>query len=118
MKRRWFGLILLLVLARIPTPMLSAADAPQPDRDRVRQLVGQLGDRQFKVRALADAELRRLGTAAVPLIRKELAKAGNVEVRTRLERIVASLAPALRDAGRVGKPVLVFSTIGEVDGFC
>jgi hypothetical protein len=126
---RLFGLAMTLVLCSAGILFSSAptTEAPPPDRDHVRRLVARLADARFKVRSQADADLRRLGTTAVPLLRKELAAASNLEVRSRLEKIVAALADVgwrtdlaatLARAAQADKPVLVFSTIGEVDGFC
>lgn len=102
-----------------------AAEAPGL-AERVRTLVKQLDDPQFQARQQADQELRRLGIDVVPHLRKELEGKHPLEVTRRLESIVNELsrvpwktdiAAAQAEAARTGKPLLVFSTIGEVDGF-
>lgn len=94
--------------------------------DHVKTLVRQLDDPQFLRRQQADQELRRLGIAVVPLLQKELAAKHPLEVTRRLEAIVTELSRipwrtdisvAQEEAARTGKPILVFSTIGDVDGF-
>ena len=83
---------------------------------------------QVYLRPLEQAEnsLRELDTPAVPLLRKELHAAASRETRRRLEAVIADLSriswrrnldEAIREATRTGKPILVFSTLGEVDGF-
>lgn len=102
------------------------AAEPADPAERVKALVRQLDDQRFATRQQADQELRGLGIAVVPLLQKELEARHPLEVTRRLESIVAELSRipwkteisvAQEEAGRTGKPILVFSTIGDVDGF-
>jgi hypothetical protein len=120
------GTALVLGLATTPDTAFLSASLPAADAQRVRRLVRQLDDDCYASRAEADRLLRQLDVTAVPLLRQELQTPTTLELRRRLERIIAHLSQlpwtddmpaALRTAGRDGKPVLVFSTIGVPGGF-
>src|SRR5204863_722905 len=98
----------------------------EPTPAQVASLVRNLDDNRFIVREQAENSLRELGTPAVPLLHKELRAAASLETRRRLEAVIADLSriswrrnldEAIREATQSGKPILVFSTLGEVDGF-
>jgi len=126
MRRLAFGRW-ALVLAGAAVCCLSPWAAEPPGMaDRVGALVKQRDDDRFAVRQQADRELRQLGIAVVPHLQKALEAKHPLEVTRRLESIVLELSRipwktdmslAQEEAGRTGKPILVFSTIGEVDGF-
>src|SRR5262249_18731236 len=62
---------------------------PALDSERVRRLIPHLGSVTFAVRARASEELARLELTALPLLRDALADAPALEVRRRLEQLVA-----------------------------
>ena len=105
----------------------SRSDAPAtPETEKVRALVRQLDDRRFATREEADRALRKRGLGIVRQLRQELSGPVTLEVQRRLERIIADLirldwhrdlATAVREAGKSGKPILAFSTMGTPDGF-
>ena len=83
----------LIVLALAGWTSVRAEPAKGPDPEQVRSLVKQLDDDEFDVRQKADAELRRLGNAVVPLLEKELKDTRSAEVRARLGKILDALQP-------------------------
>jgi hypothetical protein len=112
----------LLAASRLWAPPPPAPSLPE----QVQQLVRQLDDPSFEVRQQADEQLRRLGIAAVAPLQRELNKNPPLEVARRLQGILRHLGKlawhkeqdaAFVEARRSGKPVLLFSTIGEVNGF-
>ncbi|GIW79022.1 MAG: hypothetical protein KatS3mg105_0829 [Gemmatales bacterium] len=58
------------------------------DGQRIRQLVRQLNDDDFKKRVTAEAELMNAGSLVVPILQEVLAKKPSLEVRRRAERIL------------------------------
>ena len=97
-----------------------------PDAPRVRALVQKLDDDAFAVRRQAEEELRQMGIAVVPLLKKELVAGLTLEARRRAEGVIQELSSlrwqvdlgaAFDEGKRTNRPVLVFSTIGELDGF-
>ena len=93
---------------------------------QVERLVPLLDDSRYAVREQAQRDLVQLGIAALPEIRRELATAQSLESRQRLRNVVQALTTlpwerdltaAMKTAKQSGKSILVFSTIGEVDGF-
>jgi hypothetical protein len=124
------GIVLTAVLAlglALPWSGRPLPANPQaPDAERARALVRQLDDSRFATREAAERGLRQLGLAVVPLLREELKRPASLEVRCRLQRVVAELTrlpwredmpAALAEAGKTGKPLLIFSTIGAPTGF-
>lgn len=112
---RRLGAVLLLIVAT----RLTAGE-----EDRLRDWVRDLDDPRYAVRREADAALRRQSALVVPLLEKETTR--NLEQKQRLERIVAELrrlpwhhdlAAAQAEAQATGKPLLLFSTLGDVYGF-
>jgi RNA polymerase sigma factor (sigma-70 family) len=68
------------------------AEAPDPERDRrIARLIADLDANDFKVRERATVELEELGRAAEAAVEKALEDPPSVEVRRRLERILAPL---------------------------
>ncbi len=80
---------------------LWAGPDPLPDPNRVRALVRQLDHPRYALRSKADRQLRLLGEAALPLLRRELDRAGSLEVYRRLERIIRYLGMAEEVRARV-----------------
>jgi hypothetical protein len=72
------------------------APAPAADGAVVAKLVAQLGAGEFADRESAEKELRKLGAAAAPALRKVLAAGGPTpEQRDRIDRVLAGVtAPA------------------------
>jgi WD40 repeat protein len=58
---------------------------------RVRELLPDLDDDRFAVRERASAELVKLGEPAAPTLREALKVAASVEMRRRIEEVLASL---------------------------
>ena len=126
MRRRNLGRWALTLAGAVLCCVAPWAAEPPGMAERVAGLVKQLDDNRFAIRQQADVELRKLGIAVVPLLQRELEARHPLEVTRRLESIVLELSripwqtdisQALEEARRTGKALLVFSTIGEVDGF-
>ncbi len=85
--------------ALLPTLLLTALCAaplvgqPPLDEKRVAALVRDLGSDRFAERERAEKALRKLGKAALPLLRKELARSKALEQRRRLEKLVREFDP-------------------------
>jgi hypothetical protein len=84
LSRLTFGLLVLGGLAA------SATAHPQPEGPpgRIERLVGDLDHERFPVREAATAELKRLGPAAAPALRRLLAGPVSAEARRRAEAIL------------------------------
>ncbi len=113
----WMTVLLLFAV--------NVARAAAPEPERVQALLRQLDDRRFSARQEADRALRGLGIRVVPQLRDALRLKLPLEVARRIDSIITELttlpwrndvAQALQEARRVGKPVLVFSTLGKVGG--
>lgn len=87
--------------------------APKVDKDRVRQFLGQLHDEQFAVREKATNELDALGEAAAPLLRQALLKEAKLEIRRRLERLLAKCDPLSSHGLRRARAIAVLEQIGS-----
>jgi hypothetical protein len=95
------------------------------DEAKITKLIDQLGGDELDSRDTAESELVRLGRPALATVRKALTTADG-ETKSRLERVVKAvtelrwmtdLAKAKEVAAREKKPILVFSTIGDVGGY-
>jgi RNA polymerase sigma factor (sigma-70 family) len=64
---------------------------PSAGAQRIARLIGELDSDEFQVRERASAELRDLGEAVVPALRKALASQPSLEVRLRIERLLRRL---------------------------
>lgn len=109
----------LLVLA-LSLPCLAG-----PDPERVAQLVQELGADSFEAREAAEKALIEMGRDALEAVQAAQGSA-DPEVRERAAHVVASivrprwrrdLAAAIAEARTSKKPLLVFNTPGEPDGF-
>src|SRR5262249_7170424 len=69
---------------------------PPGDTRRFARLIADLDNGSFRTREEATAALERLGEAAAPALRQALAGRPSLEVRWRLERILASLGAEVR----------------------
>jgi|SRR5262245_60354945 len=112
--------LLLLVTAALP------GHEPATSAEQLSDRVRELGNDRYAVRAPADAALRRQSVLVVPELETQLASLDRLEHRRRLESIIAELrrlpwhidlASAMAEARSSGKPLLVFSTVGNVSGF-
>ncbi len=110
---------LLFVLA------LSLSCLAGPDPERVSQLVRDLGADSFEAREAAEKALIELGRDALEAV-QAVQGSPDPEVRERAAHVIASivrprwrrdLAAAIAEAREAKKPLLVFSTVGEPDGF-
>jgi hypothetical protein len=70
---------------------------PETDLRRIAQLIADLNSNQFADRSRATKELERLGEAAEPALHQALAGKPTLEVRQRIEAILAGV-PVMRDA--------------------
>lgn len=105
-----------LALAALP---LAAQDA------EVGALVERLGSDSIAVRQRAESDLKSRGRAALPAVRQAATAHEDAEVRTRAAEVIryltevrwrTDLGEALKAAAADRKPVLVFSSIGPLDG--
>jgi WD40 repeat protein len=64
---------------------------PRSDADKVRKLIADLGAEEFAVREKATEELARLMPSVEGAVRRALLDTTDLEVRTRLSRLLASL---------------------------
>jgi hypothetical protein len=90
------SLLSAAVLVGIVGPAVFAAappDGPLPS-PKVQALIEQMGDRDYRVRDLAEKKLRDEGAAALPQLRKAL-KHKELEVRRRALRLVPSIETAV-----------------------
>jgi WD40 repeat protein len=67
---------------------------PQVRELRIVRLITDLGSARFKVRQQADRELQKLTDRAEPALRRTLQGRPELEVRRRVERLLAKLEPA------------------------
>ncbi|MBI4587758.1 MAG: hypothetical protein HY725_02875 [Candidatus Rokubacteria bacterium] len=111
---------LLLVLA-LSLPCLAG-----PDPEHVAQLVRDLGADSYEAREAAEKALVELGQDALEAVQAAAKGAADPEVRERAAHIVAAItrprwrrdtAEALAEARAAKKPLLVFSTVGEPEGW-
>jgi HEAT repeat protein len=96
------------------------------DEDAVSRLAEGLASDRYAEREAAELKLVQLGHDAVPRLRELLESTDDAEVRARLRRAIGrittlrwhrDLVTAMARAKSNGKSVLVFSTIGELDGY-
>jgi RNA polymerase sigma factor (sigma-70 family) len=89
-------------------------DLPGPDPKRIRQLIADLDNKDFKVRQAAELELASLGKRAQPALREALAGDVSLEVRQRIAKLLqkreALAAPA--DLLQVLRAIEVLEHVG------
>lgn len=105
--------------------LASIALADAPDLAKVAELIHQLGADAYDARAAAEKALIDIGRAALPAV-QAAAQDPDPEVRQRIQAILAAITKprwqrdvvsAVAEARQSHKPILVFSTIGEPDGW-
>jgi WD40 repeat protein len=89
--------------------------APAPDSKRIAQLIADLDNNQFEAREKANQELDKLGKAAEPVLRQALTGDLSVEVRRRLEHVLArpEEPPSTPESIRLLRAVEVLERIGS-----
>jgi len=96
-----------------------------PD-DGLTETIRQLGDDAAELRDAAVRKLQAKGRAIVPDLERALSEEKDEEIRARLAAVVrfltqvrwhTDLATARAKAAAEKKPLLVFSTMGPLDGF-
>lgn len=119
----------LLLLFSLPGPRSVRSESvvrTEQEDDGIRRLVQQLGSQAFADRQAAQRRLEVLGTKAVASLLRLQLETTDPEIRWRLAqairansrpRWVTDIDNASRLAKRQGKLLMVFSTIGEIDGF-
>lgn len=123
MRRLW-----LLPLVGLAAVLVGWSIAPSPaaEPDDITSLVAKLGDRDYRTREQATKTLAAKGWEAVPAMEKALAAAEEPEVIVRLQRVIHGITrldwhtkpdDAVAVAKKTGRPILIFSTIGDVNGF-
>ena len=122
---RTFGYHILLSII-IAWSQLMAAEPPAAPQTDVEKLVAQLGSEEFDLRESAHMALLNLDVDAAATLKRLSEQSTDPEVVSRLKKIALAIArprwqrdlDAVKKAAKQnGKPILVFSTIGEPDGF-
>lgn len=123
MRRLWPVPLVALVVGLVGC----VPDEPVPDQsDEIAPLVARLGDRDYHTREKTTRDLTAKGWAILPALDKALEKTTEPEVAERLERIITTITQlkwyskaedATAAASKSGRPILMFSTIGDPDGF-
>lgn len=102
-----------------------AADS-KVDEQKLKSWVSELASQDFDVRERAELSLTGLEIDVVEQLNKALAAQTDEEVVARLKRVIFRLShprwlhelnAAKAEAQKTGRPILIFSTIGESDGF-
>jgi WD40 repeat protein len=93
------------------------AAVPRTDPARVERLVADLDSDEFAAREAAERELRRLGPAAQPALRKALEAGPSVEQRQRIDRLLEALESpaAVGEALRASRAVEVLEWVGTAE---
>lgn len=95
-------------------------------QDSFETLIEKLGDSSIEVREDAELQLRKMGRTIVPDLRRIAEKHGDPEVRSRAAAVVQAITEirwwtdvegARKAAKAQGRPLLVFSTMGPLDGY-
>jgi hypothetical protein len=83
----------LVLAARQAVPFLKKQLRPvaAPDSDRIQRLLSELDNSSFAVREKAARDLANIAEAAAPALRKALAGKPSLEVRRRIESLLAAL---------------------------
>ncbi|MEK7717146.1 MAG: hypothetical protein AAB322_05275 [Pseudomonadota bacterium] len=111
---------LLLVFA-LSLPCLAG-----PDPERIAALVRDLGADSYEAREAAEKALVEVGRDALEAVQAAAKENADPEVRERAAHIVAAItrprwrremAEAVAEARASKKPLLVFSTVGEPEGW-
>lgn len=117
---------LFLLLASLPCGRLASSEQEPTLAARLTALVEQLGSPTFSERESAQGQLQEFGSRSVPILRQLQSESNDPETQWRLAMVIrANSRPRwqtdIETAGyqsvRTGKLIMVFSTIGEIDGF-
>jgi hypothetical protein len=104
----------------------SGTEEPAVDERQLKDWVGKLASDDFEIRQEAEKSLNGLTVDAVAQLKTLLAAQKDDEAISRLKRVIYKLSrpqwqrdleSAKTDAALLGRPILIFSTIGESDGF-
>jgi WD40 repeat protein len=85
-----------------------------PDERRVAQLVADLASDQFAVRERAAKALERLGDVAAPALRRAIDGKPSVELRRRVEQLLAKADAPITDPERL-RPLLAAEALERID---
>jgi Tol biopolymer transport system component len=88
---------------------------PVPDQKRVCRLIEDLDDKRFSVRQMATHELEKLGELAEPALRRELAEKPSLEVRQRIELLLARIEQPSAEFLQGLRAIEVLEHIGSAD---
>lgn len=89
-------------------------------------LLAGLGHEAVEQREAAESGLKSLGRDVLPALRRAAATASDLETRARLDRVIrhftrvrwfSDLGEARRQAAAQRKPLLIFSTMGPLNGY-
>jgi WD40 repeat protein len=75
----------------VPLLARSVRPAPEPDTKRIRQLIAELDSDRFAVRQQASEQLAKIEEAAETALHRVLEEKPSLEVRQRVERLLANL---------------------------
>jgi WD40 repeat protein len=89
--RRALGRLVRAPQQSVPLVADRVKPSPEVAPARVARLVADLDDDRFRVRERAEAELRTLGEAALPALRKAREGRPPVELRRRIERVLEAV---------------------------
>jgi hypothetical protein len=97
-------------------PFLAKRISPvaKADNERVEQLVQDLQKGDYNARKRAVVELRKIGAAAAPVLRKSQERGGQDELIRRLQMEFENLAPPLEQM-RAVRALAVLEIIGDAD---
>jgi hypothetical protein len=98
-----------------PTLQNMLAELKRPagaDVSKLPALIGKLGAQKFTEREAASAAIRAMGPAVVPGLKTQAERAGDPEVRARLEQLVAELSAGAK--AREVRLLMAIRTLGEI----
>jgi hypothetical protein len=85
------------------------------DAARIARLVSELDSKQFPMRQKASVELARYGDLAVPALRQALAKQPPLEVRRRIEQVLAIVEKQAQSGERL-RPLRALEVLVQIGG--
>jgi hypothetical protein len=116
----------LIALSHSYCAELPGKEEPKVDERQLKDWVGRLANDDFETRQEAEKSLTGLTVDAVAPLKTLLAVQKDDEAILRLKRVIYRLShprwfheleAAKKEAANSGRPILIFSTIGESDGF-
>ena len=126
------GSALLIILGMLSISVISLFGAESngtknlPNSGTVQALIGQLASESYEQRENAHTKMLSLGARLLPALRGAEENTHDPEVRNRLKALIrglarprwqSSLEQAKLAAKSSGKPIMIFSTIGPLNGF-